>query len=103
MMVACGDSVEVEDDTQLGVFQSSKWGQRCFCKNCGTSLFWRTNDRSFQGVAAGSLDDQSPYQLSRQVFIDEKPETYEFANKTHDMTGAEVFAMFGGGQDGDNG
>ncbi len=29
-----------------------------------------------------------------QIFIDEKPAYYDFANKTHNMTGAEVFAAF---------
>ncbi len=32
--------------------------------------------------------------FSSQIFIDEKPAYYEFANKTHNMTGAEVFAAF---------
>ena len=30
-----------------------------------------------------------------QVFIDEKPSMYRFANETEDMTGAEVFAKYG--------
>jgi len=33
--------------------------------------------------------------FKRQVFVDEKPEYYDFANKTKDFTGAEIFAMFG--------
>ena len=103
MMVACGSSVKVENDADLGVYQSSKWGQRCFCKKCGTSLFWRTNDGTFCGVGAGSLDDQSPYKLAHQVFIDEKPDTYTLADTTHNMTGAEVFAMFADGEDSNNG
>ena len=35
---------------------------------------------------------------SDQVFVDEKPAYYDFANKTHNMTGAEVFAEFGPAQ-----
>lgn len=30
-----------------------------------------------------------------QVFIDEKPAYYEFTNKTKNLTGAELFALFG--------
>ena len=33
-----------------------------------------------------------------QIFIDEKPAYYDFANKTKNMTGAEVFAAFGASQ-----
>ena len=29
-----------------------------------------------------------------QIFIDEKPDWYTFANETENMTGAEVFAMY---------
>jgi hypothetical protein len=32
--------------------------------------------------------------LTSQIFIDEKPAYYTFANQTKTMTGAEVFAMF---------
>ena len=34
-----------------------------------------------------------------QIFIDEKPEYYTFANQTTFMTGAEVFAKYGPGQE----
>jgi hypothetical protein len=33
--------------------------------------------------------------FDHQVFIDEKPGFYCFANETHTMTGAELFAQFG--------
>ena len=36
----------------------------------------------------------SGYAFTSQIFIDEKPAYYDFANKTHNMTGAEVFAAF---------
>ena len=32
--------------------------------------------------------------LEHQVFIDEKPDYYSFANETKNMTGAEIFAQF---------
>ena len=102
MMVHCGDTVKVKDDSNLGVYQSSKWGQRCFCKKCGTSLFWKMTDGSFYGVAVSSLDDPSPYEFKQQVFIDEKLDNYDFANETHNMTGEEVFAMFAPSDDGGN-
>ena len=36
--------------------------------------------------------------LDHQIFIDEKPGYYSFASETKTMTGAEVFAMYSGGQ-----
>ena len=45
-------------------------------------------------VSAEAFDDRDGYRLHQQIFIDEKPAYYDFANKTHNMTGAEVFAAF---------
>ena len=104
MMVACGDTVKIKDDSDLGIYQSSKWGQRCFCKKCGSSLFWKTTEGNFHGVAVSALDNPSPYEFKRQIFIDEKPDNYSFANETHNMTGAQVFEMFASSDGGnDNG
>jgi len=94
MMVACAENVTVEDKSQMGTYQSSKWGQRVFCKKCGTSLFWKLTDGKHHGVAASAFDDPTAFKLVRQMFIEEKPDTYAFANETQDLTGAELFATF---------
>ena len=45
-------------------------------------------------MSAEAFDDRNGYAFKSQIFIDEKPAYYDFANKTHNMTGAEVFAAF---------
>jgi hypothetical protein len=45
-------------------------------------------------VPVGLLDEQEPLLLDQQVFIDEKPSFYSFANETKNLTGAEVFAQY---------
>jgi hypothetical protein len=77
------------------VYRSSEWGERCFCKECGSVLFWRTTDGSFYGVSVFALDDDADaYQMESQIFVDEQPGCYTLANQTPKLTGAEVFAMF---------
>ena len=39
--------------------------------------------------------------MKRQIFIDEKPDWYDFANETETMTGPEVIAMFSEGDGAD--
>lgn len=90
----CSGAVTFEGEENISTFRSSDWGERGFCKICGSTLFWRTHDQSFLGMAVGSFDDQSQFELTNQVFIDDKPDWYEFANQTKKMTGAEVIAMF---------
>ena len=101
MVLDCADTLKVEDPNNLGVYRSSEWAERCFCKKCGTALFYRLVSNGQHYVSAEAFDDRAGYALTSQVFIDEKPAYYDFANKTHNMTGAEVFAAFappGGGQ-----
>ena len=90
----CGDTLEIEDDSKLGVYRSSEWAERAFCKVCGTPLFYRLIDRDFYAVSVEAFDDRGGFSMNSQIFIDERPNYYDFANKTKMMTGAEVFAAF---------
>jgi hypothetical protein len=103
MAVACGTSVEVEDETSLGVYTSSGYGERVFCKACGSSLMWRLQDGSHSSVSAQAFDDPSVFEFTSEIFVDEQPANYAFANDTRKMTGAEVFALYAPKQDPQNG
>jgi hypothetical protein len=94
MGVSLEAAPEVEGDSQLGVYQSSDWAERLFCKTCGANLFYRMRDGSMHSVNAGALDDLSGLKFTTEIFIDEKPDYYDFAQPTKKMTGAEVMAMF---------
>ena len=96
----CGATVQIENPANLGIYRSSEWAERGFCKACGTPLFYRLIDRDFYAVSVEAFDDRSSLSMGSQIFIDEKPDYYEFANKTQTMTGAEVFAAFAPPADG---
>ena len=100
MGLECGNTLEVADKSQLGVYRSSAWAERLYCKQCGTPLFYRLVGKDFYFASAEAFDDRAGFVFSSQIFIDEKPAYYDFANKTHNMTGAEVFAAFGPPGDG---
>jgi hypothetical protein len=93
MTVAC-ESLDVPPNAHLGVYQSSDWAERGFCKTCGSNLFFRMLDRSFNAVNAGSLDDLSDAKFMMEIFVDDKPAYYDFAQKTKKLTGDEVRALF---------
>ena len=97
MAVDCGSEVEFEGKDYISVFESSEWAERGFCSRCGTHLFYRLKQSGQVIAPAGLFSDQSGFTFDHQVFIDEKPDYYEFANETRDMTGAEIFAKWGGG------
>ncbi|HEX2842757.1 GFA family protein [Hyphomicrobium sp.] len=78
----------------IGAYKSSEWAERGFCKVCGSSLFYHLLGTEHYSFSANALDDQSGFSLTSQIFIDEKPAYYDFANDTPKLTGAEVFAAF---------
>jgi hypothetical protein len=92
--VDCGSSVKVEDETQLGAYRASAWGERVFCKTCGTTLFWRMQDRSHNVVSAQTFDDPGQFAFVSEIYTDEQPRNYAFSNSTKRMTGEEFLAAF---------
>ena len=94
MAIECGDTVKFESDADLALFASSAWAERGFCKKCGTSLFYKLAGKDEYIVSTEAFDDTSDFQLVSEIFIDEKPAHYSFANNTRKMTGAEAMAAF---------
>ena len=93
--VDCGTEVSIEGEEHVSVFDSSAWAERGFCSQCGSHLFYRLKENGQFMLPAGLLDDEDGLTFDHQVFIDEKPSYYRFANETKNMTGAEIFAMYG--------
>lgn len=96
MEIDCGTAIEIEGKDNISVFDSSKWAERGFCRNCGTHLFYRLKESGQHMVPVGLFEDEENLAFASQVFIDEKPEYYEFANETKNLTGEEIFKMYGG-------
>lgn len=90
----CGTEVSFEGEQNIGVFDSSDWAERGFCKQCGSNLFYRLKQNKQYIMSPGLFDDIGDITFDHQVFIEEKPAYYDFANKTHNMTGEECFAAF---------
>ena len=95
-----GGTLNIDDESNLGIYRSSEWAERGFCKRCGSPLFYRLVGKEQYYVSAEAFDDRSGLTLTTQIFIDEKPPYYDFANQTRNMTGAEVFAAFAPPADG---
>jgi len=94
MAVDCGNSIVFDDEAALGTYRASAWGERLFCKSCGSSLVWRMQDGSGAGVSMHSFDDPSQFTLKNQWFIDKKPDNYALVNDTVKLTEAECIAQF---------
>ena len=94
LSVQCGTGATFTGEEDITVADTSAWAERGFCRKCGTHLFYRVKSNGHVYVPVGVLDEGAPSKLAVQVFIDEKPESYTFAEETKELTGAEIFAMF---------
>ena len=96
----CGVEVSFEGEENIGIYASSDWAERGFCKLCGSHLFIRVKEDNSAGLPAGYgvppglFDDEEGLQLHLQVFLDQKPEFYSFANETTEVTSKEVYELF---------
>lgn len=92
--VYCADTIEFAPGAPVGSYRGSAWGERLFCRECGASMVWQTQDGVHQSASIHCFEDPSAFALTSQIFIDRKPECYALANATKVMTEAEVMAKF---------
>lgn len=96
--VDAGEHVAFTGEDAIGIYESSAWAERGFCKHCGTHLFYRMKNSTYWNLPLGLLEGSGDFRFQAQIFIDSKPGCYEFANPTEKMTEAEVIAKFGESQ-----
>ncbi|MCC5615290.1 GFA family protein [Nostoc sp. CHAB 5836] len=94
LVVECESDVSFSGEENIGVYQSSEWAERGFCNKCGSHLFYKLKQSNQYFIPAGLFDNCEDFVFDHQIFIDEKPKYYCFANETKNLTGAEVFAQF---------
>ncbi len=94
LAIDCGNDVSFENADNIAAFSSSEWAERGFCSSCGTHLYYRLKQNNQYIMPVGLFDQAADFKFDHQIFIDEKPSYYCFANETKNMTGEEVFAQF---------
>jgi hypothetical protein len=83
-------------DGPVGRYASSDGCERGFCTNCGSSLFFHPAGTEIHAIPIGLFADQSGLPFRAEIYIDDKPDYYEFSNETKKMTGAEFENRFRG-------
>lgn len=87
--LGCED-VSFTGEENIARYRSSDWAERGFCKTCGSNLFYRFLPADNYSVTAGLFDDLPGFTLHEEIFVDEKPGYYSFAEETVKKTGAQV-------------
>jgi hypothetical protein len=72
--------ISVISDETLAWYQSTDVADKAFCRNCGSSIFWRLAGRPTLHVSAGLFDDDLPAKLDSHRFISERGTYYDITN-----------------------
>lgn len=94
LSVQCGTDVKFTGAENIAEFDSSDWASRAFCKICGTHLYYFFKPARSYAVPAGLFQGQDGFHFREQIFVDKKPDYYEFANKTECLTEAQVLQKY---------
>ena len=85
---------KAQGEENLTWYNSSEWAQRGFCKTCGSHIAFKTNDGSYHGITAGSLDTQEGLEIDAHIFIDKKPPYFDFTDKSPRLTEEQFLKQF---------
>ena len=67
------DDLEIEGEDSIAAYHASEHGERAFCRECGSTLYWRMTGKPVRFIAVGLLDDQSDLELTEEIFVDRRP------------------------------
>lgn len=94
-LAASVEAITINGEDNVTRYRSSDWAERGFCSKCGSNLFYHLIDPDQYIVWSGTFDDQTPFKLTGEIYIDEKPQGYDFAGDHPRLTGAEFMASMG--------
>ncbi|MBY6201525.1 GFA family protein [Maritalea mobilis] len=90
--------MSVAEGAPIVTRRTSGWASRSRCAECGSPLWYRF-DKGVDGagnyeVPLGILDDANGLALTREIFIDRKPDSYSFAGAHERLTEDETLALY---------
>ncbi|MBL4916566.1 GFA family protein [Szabonella alba] len=98
------DALTIEGAENVAAYRSSDWAERCFCRICGSSLWYHLtipDEVLTHFIAAGLLDDLSGMTIEHELFYDKKPDAITFACDSRKTTEAEFWAAVGSTDEGE--
>jgi len=89
------EGVTLEKTDGLALYKASDWGERGFCKSCGTTMFWRMQgeEKDFS-ISVGTLNETDDLKIGVHIFTDEAPDYYTLTDDAPHKTGAKLLEEF---------
>ena len=93
MTLMYSGEIVTQGQEYISHYNSSAWAERAFCKECGSHLYYHLKGTNNYYFATWIFDDIKDLEFTTEVFIDNKPSCYDFANHTHKLTEADIMSM----------
>ena len=87
------EGARFEGAESIRTYPSSAWAERGFCGRCGTHLFYYYKPEGTYACPVGFFADPGDMALTSEIFVDEQPAYYSFAESTVRKTAAQVMAQ----------
>lgn len=92
-------NVQWTGEEHIAKRQSSAWGERAWCRECGSSIWFQvTVDGPYAGnveLPVGLFDDANGLTMTNEIYIDYKPDSYAFAGSDRQvLTRAQCVEKF---------
>lgn len=93
------DQIDWTGDAHIATRQTSGWAMRAWCRECGSGLYFRVTAPGpyahLTELPIGLLDDASGLQMTNEIYIDQKPDSFAYAGAGRNvMTRADCIAKF---------
>jgi hypothetical protein len=79
MTVEHKGAVSFTGGENIGIYKSSSFAERGFCKRCGSALFWKMTDSADYWLSAGALDETGDLTFGEEFHLGDKPAYYAIA------------------------
>lgn len=63
-------TVEITGTEATASYKASDWGERVFCRHCGTTLWWKMQGKPVTSVAPGLFAGQDGLAVTSEIFVD---------------------------------
>lgn len=93
MSIECSENVTISGQENIAVYRSSDWAERAFCRTCGTHLFYKLVESGTYELSCGLFPDGQK-RMASQIYIDNKPDFYDFAQRTPMLTEQEIIVLY---------
>ncbi|MFT5579374.1 MAG: hypothetical protein ACI9WS_002133 [Paraglaciecola psychrophila] len=71
------EKLKLLEDKGLAWFRSSPYAQRGFCRECGSTLFWKPDSGDRISVFVGTVDGPVDLPLTSHIYLAEKGNTFD--------------------------